>query len=61
MSGHSSDGDHDQITNELGILICKHCARITGTIPTNGFKKIYVVCGNEKCASGDAEDIHNEQ
>jgi len=61
MSGHSLDSGNDLITNELGILICKHCARIMGTIPTNGFKKIYVVCGNEKCAGGDTEDIHDEQ
>ncbi|WP_217597769.1 GapA-binding peptide SR1P [Cohnella sp. GbtcB17] len=34
---------------ELGMVICKHCQQLMYTIPTNGVKKIYGVCGQEGC------------
>jgi|GEM_PF-466240 len=36
-------------SNDLGIVLCKYCSDMIGTLPTNGFKKLYGVCDNEKC------------
>ncbi|CAI6083807.1 GapA-binding peptide SR1P [Cohnella sp. JJ-181] len=35
--------------HELGMVICKHCQQVMFTIPTNGVKKIYGVCGQDGC------------
>ncbi|WP_372636008.1 hypothetical protein [Cohnella sp.] len=35
--------------NDLGIVLCKYCLDMIGTLPTNGFKKLYGVCDSEKC------------
>jgi len=60
MNEQSVSNVYSQPTNELGLMICKVCAQVVGSIPTNGYKKIYVVCDNDTC-SGSAGDIDNEQ
>ncbi|MBW5445301.1 GapA-binding peptide SR1P [Cohnella sp. CFH 77786] len=34
---------------ELGALICRVCNEVVATLPTNGVKKIYGVCGKKAC------------
>jgi len=34
---------------ELGVLICKICNEVVATLPTNGVKKIYGICGKKTC------------
>ncbi len=36
-------------SNELGIVLCKYCSSMIGTLPTNGFKKLYGICDSEEC------------
>ncbi|MBP1962751.1 GapA-binding peptide SR1P [Paenibacillus aceris] len=42
--------------NELGLIICKSCNEVIGTLPTDGFKKFYVVC--QKCACNDNKEAN---
>ncbi|BFT71142.1 MULTISPECIES: GapA-binding peptide SR1P [Paenibacillus] len=37
--------------NELGLIICKSCNEVLATLPTDGYKKFYVVCPG--CARKD--------
>jgi hypothetical protein len=37
-------------SQELGIVICKECDEVIGTLPTDGVKKIYSVCQGANCA-----------
>ncbi|MDD9267327.1 GapA-binding peptide SR1P [Paenibacillus sp. GCM10023248] len=30
--------------NELGLVICKSCNEVIATLPTDGYKKFYVLC-----------------
>lgn len=30
--------------NELGLIICKSCNEVIATLPTDGYKKFYVIC-----------------
>ena len=41
--------DSNVSPNELGIVLCKYCSSMVGTLPTNGFKKLYGVCESEIC------------
>lgn len=34
--------------NDLGLIICKSCNEVLATLPTDGYKKFYVVC--QACA-----------
>lgn len=34
---------------ELGTVLCKSCGDIIATLPTNGVKKMYVVCEKAEC------------
>jgi hypothetical protein len=40
---------------ELGVIICKSCNEVIGTIPTNGTKKIYGLCGKPECTDAQKE------
>lgn len=35
--------------NELGVIICKSCNEVIATIPTDGYKKFYVLCNSITC------------
>jgi len=35
--------------HELGVVICKACGHVIGTLPTTGSKKIYGVCSGGGC------------
>ncbi|NOV03979.1 GapA-binding peptide SR1P [Paenibacillus planticolens] len=34
--------------NDLGLIICKSCNHVIASLPTDGYKKFYVVC--QSCA-----------
>jgi hypothetical protein len=51
--------DHDTVKNELGMVICKICNDVIYTLPTNGLKKFYSVCGKEKCVEKTREGDRN--
>ena len=39
----------DQALLELGTILCKHCNKIVGTLPTRGVKRFYGECHDETC------------
>ncbi|XID93735.1 pyruvate, phosphate dikinase [Paenibacillaceae bacterium WGS1546] len=42
--------------NELGIVLCTICSRTIGTLPTDGYKKFYGVCGDERCRNANRKE-----
>ncbi|MFC5404855.1 GapA-binding peptide SR1P [Cohnella soli] len=38
---------------DLGVIVCKHCSQVIGTLPTNGYKKIYGFCMDKDCRPKD--------
>ncbi|MCD9026111.1 GapA-binding peptide SR1P [Cohnella silvisoli] len=52
MNSETCNSSNDNPVNDLGLIICKSCSQIIGTLPTNGYKKFYIVCENEQCSSG---------
>lgn len=45
--------------NELGQILCRHCGSLLGTVPTNGYKKFYGSCADDRC-SGEARSSRDE-
>ena len=39
----------DQVLLELGTILCRHCNKIIGTLPTRGVKRFYGECHDESC------------
>ncbi|MBD0382614.1 GapA-binding peptide SR1P [Paenibacillus sedimenti] len=35
--------------HDLGVIICKECNTVIGTLPTNGYKKFYGHCNSAAC------------
>ncbi|BBI32861.1 hypothetical protein KCTCHS21_22600 [Cohnella abietis] len=50
----------ENTANDLGIVICKFCSQIIATLPTNGYKKFYIVCDHEQCVSSNETQGGNE-
>lgn len=40
--------------NELGVVICKSCNEVIATLPTDGYKKFYVLCSTCKDQNKEA-------
>jgi len=38
---------------ELGVIICKHCSEIIGTLPMDGYKKVHGICPDLDCMRTD--------
>lgn len=49
MNNETINGAQDNHMNDLGLIICKICSQVVGSLPTNGYKKMYVICDNENC------------
>jgi len=49
MLDHNSVKQAVGANNELGTVICKYCGEVLYTLPTNGVKKLYGVCGGKAC------------
>ncbi|WP_161408264.1 GapA-binding peptide SR1P [Paenibacillus silvestris] len=41
--------------NDLGLIICKSCNEVLATLPTDGYKKFYVVCQACACKENKKE------
>ncbi|MFD0692629.1 GapA-binding peptide SR1P [Paenibacillus sp. GCM10027628] len=35
--------------HDLGVILCKECNAVIGTLPTNGYKKFYSICNSAAC------------
>lgn len=42
---------------DLGVIICKSCNEVIATLPTEGYKKFYILCDSINCNEKNRGEI----